>query len=86
MKSGEDFRKSAIENNIHHWPVHNCSMCGYECGFLFDYRGYPVVYDAGCDCTRQYVKHERSWDDVAEQYNIQKNEKVINEMNKYWRF
>ena len=86
MKTAEDFKKSAIENNIHHWPVHDCSMCRYECGYLFDYQGHEVVYDHGCDCTRRYEKSLLNWDSVAEQYNMQTNPDVIKKMNEYWRF
>lgn len=28
--------------------VHNCSFCGYPCGYLV--RDGKVYYDSGCDC------------------------------------
>ncbi len=87
MKTGEDFRKSCIENNIIFWGVHDCSICDYECGYLFNYQGFEVVYDSGCDCTRRYVKQERCWDNVAEQYNCNiRNHKTIKEYNEFWKF
>lgn len=86
MKQAKDFKKSSIENNIHHWPIHDCSICGYECGYLFDFGGYEVIYDSGCYCTHRYVKEQRTWEDVAEHYNMQKNTDVIKKMNEYWRF
>lgn len=87
MKTGEDFKKSAIENNIDYWPVHNCSMCGYECGYIFFmFEEAEVAYDHGCDCTRRRDKSKRDWSDVADQYNMQKHPDVIKKMNEYWRF
>jgi len=29
--------------------IHSCSMCGYECQFMFD--GELLGYDSGCYCT-----------------------------------
>ncbi len=88
MKTADDFRKSAIENNIHYWPIHDCSICNYECGYLFNqYEDAEVVYDSGCDCTRRYVKTKKDWPDVAEQYNINiKNPEAIKNYNEFWKF
>lgn len=30
------------------WVLHECSMCGYPCGF--DIREGRIYYDNGCDC------------------------------------
>jgi hypothetical protein len=86
MKTAEDFKKSALENNIHHWPIHNCSLCRYECGYMFNFRDCEVVYDHGCDCVSMHRKSVRSWDNVAEYYNMQQNPETIKKMNEYWRF
>lgn len=87
-KTGEDFRKAAIENNIHHWAIHDCSICSYECGYMFfQYEDAEVVYDSGCDCTHRSVKKPHTWDHVADQYNINiGNEAAIKEYNEYWGF
>lgn len=88
IKSASDFKNSAIENNIDYWPIHDCSMCNYECGYLFfQYENYEVVYDSGCDCTNSRTKHARNWEYVAEQYNYNiKNKSVIKKYNEYWKF
>jgi hypothetical protein len=86
MKNAEDFKKQVENLQINSWPIHNCSMCDYECGFLFNYEGYDVVYDSGCDCTRRYVKELRDWEEVAEHYNRQKHSEVIKKMNEFWGF
>jgi hypothetical protein len=88
MKTADDFRKAAIENNIHHWTMHDCSICRYECGYMFfQYEDAEVVYDSGCDCTRRNVKTPHTWEDVANQYNINiNNPGAIKEYNEYWRF
>lgn len=31
------------------YTLHNCSMCHYECGWI--YIDNRLHYDAGCDCT-----------------------------------
>jgi len=87
MKTGEDFKKSVEENHIEYWPVHNCSMCDYECGYIFNFNGHEVVYDSGCDCTRRYVKEARTWGNIAEQYNLNmKNPSIMKEYNEFWKF
>jgi hypothetical protein len=87
MKSGEDFKKSSKENNIHCWQIHDCSFCSYRCSYLFDFRGYEIVYDSGCHCTGRRVLTEKSWDDVAKQYNLNlKNKETIKRYNEFWKF
>lgn len=91
MKTSEDFKKSVEENDIQFWPVHNCSMCGYECGFIFNVMTnrtlQPVSYDAGCRCTRRYVLEPRTWDHVAHQYNLNiNNPTTMKEYNEFWKF
>ena len=88
MKTSEDFKKSAQENNIEYWPIHNCSMCDYECAFIFNFVGHDVIYDAGCNCTGMgYSRYPRTWDSVAEQYNLNiKNPDIIKKYNEFWKF
>lgn len=83
MKTGEDFEKQAKEKGITRWLIHDCSMCGYHCGFYF--RGKVVEYDNGCGCVMN-PRSPRTWEDVAEHYNMQTNKKVIKEMDKFWGF
>ena len=84
MKVAEDFKKAAKERNISFWLIHNCSLCGYPCGYHF--RDNEVYYDSGCDCTDSSTWSDRTWDDVADHYNMQKNEKYIKEMDQFWGF
>lgn len=88
MKTSEDFKKAVEEHHIEYWPVHNCSMCEYPCAFLFNFAGHEVVYDSGCDCTKWgYTRSLRSWDSVAQQYNINlKNPETMKKYNEFWKF
>ncbi len=83
-RSAEDFKKQAKEKGITRWVIHHCSMCDYPCGYLFN--GDKVEYDAGCGCVTYRDVQSRTWDNVAEHYNMQKNEKVIAQMDKFWGF
>lgn len=86
QKTAEQFKQQVAKKNILKWPVHDCSMCGYECGYLFNYEGYEVVYDNGCYCTGITRNSQRSWEDVLEHYNLQTHPDVIKEMDKFWGF
>lgn len=56
------------------WKVHNCSMCGYPCGYHFRECGV-VEYDSGCDCVRYGPEITlRDYEDVAHQINMQNDE------------
>ncbi len=86
-RTAEEFRLSAINNKIDCWPIHDCSLCGYECAYLFfQYIENDVVYDSGCDCTFQRVKHIRTWEDVAVQFNRQSHPDTIAKYNNFWKF
>jgi hypothetical protein len=65
------------------WHIHNCSFCGYDCGYVFE--GDLVGYDSGCHCTyRRGGIEPRSWDSVAECINMQNDEwsqKLWDELN-----
>lgn len=85
MKAIEEFKDAAKEKDIIFWNIHTCGMCGYRCGFLFD--GDTVMYDSGCGCvTYGPVITPRSWEDVADQYNMQKSEKCIAKYDAFWGF
>lgn len=56
------------------WKLHNCSMCGYPCGYHFRESG-AVEYDAGCDCVNYGPAiTTRDYADVAAQINMQNDE------------
>jgi hypothetical protein len=85
-RTGEEFKQAAIKHNISHWDSHECSICGYMTAWIFDNNHELVEFDHGCNCTGGRTYSSRIWNDVANNYNIQSNEQVINEMDKFWGF
>jgi hypothetical protein len=85
MRSPIEFEKQAIDKGITKWLIHDCSMCGYPCGYYFEQNG-EVYYDNGCDCTRRYVYRKVSWEDVANHYNIQDHPDCIKRYDNFWGF
>ncbi len=83
MKTVNDFKRQVKAKNITRWLIHDCSMCGYHCGYYFD--GDKVEYDNGCGCSMQ-PRSPRTWDSVAEHYNMQTNKKGIKKMDEFWGF
>ena len=83
-KSPKDFKNAAKKLNLSKWPVHDCSICGYSCGYVFD--GNNVGYDSGCDCVTWENIRPSSWADVADFYNMQHSPKIIEAMNRFWGF
>ena len=87
MRTVEEFKESVKKNNIKRWDIHKCSICGFNCGYIFDIYNDQVYYDSGCDCVTYFVMpHPRSWNEVAEYYNMQTNPKYIAEMDEFWHF
>lgn len=88
-RTAEEFRRQAITKGISRWVVRNCSFCRYPCGYLFligDAHS-EVGYDSGCKCsTYPSPLQERTWDDVAEHYNIQSSRDVLKEYDEFWGF
>jgi len=85
MMEAEDFKKASKKKGITFWPVHICSICGFNCGY--EICGEHVGYNSGCGCiTCPGWIQERSWEDLAEHYNMQNSEKVIQKMNEFWGF
>lgn len=84
-KTGKDLKEAIESNGIEEWQMHNCSICGYLCGYHF--KNGKVYYDNGCYCTNNPDNlSPRSWDDVAEQYNMQTNSNIIDKMNDFFNF
>jgi hypothetical protein len=82
-KTPEDFQRAATAHNIQQWYIHDCSICKYPCGFVFQ-QG-QVTYDSGCDCIRGgYNRTPRTWEDVAAQYNRQTHPDVIAQYDALW--
>ena len=84
MKTATEIKLAVNENGLDRLAVHNCSICHYQCGYIFKEGG--VLYDRGCDCVTYHDIAPSSFDDVADFYNRQTTPKVINELNSLFGF
>lgn len=82
-KTPEQFKEKVEELNLRHWNIHDCSICGYPCGYIF--REGQVLYDTGCDCSWG-GERPSDYQDIANHYNMQPNEEYIKKMNEFWHF
>jgi hypothetical protein len=96
----ESFLKSkVIEKGIVRWDIHSCSMCGYQCGFLFhletdagkggsdtgrDEPNVDVSYDNGCYCFLLSRRSPRTFQDVINHIRLQSNENTIKKYSAFW--
>ena len=85
-KTRIDFQVMAFKKIPSKWPIHKCSICGYQCGYLFDKDAERVAYDSGCYCAGRENVNEVSWSQLADYYNMQTNPEYIKEMNDFWGF
>jgi hypothetical protein len=69
--TAEAVKEHIKSNGTKRWKLHNCSMCGYPCGYIFSDDG-SVDYDSGCDCV-SYGPNitPRNYGDLAETLNMQ---------------
>lgn len=79
-----------LAKKIDKWHIHTCSMCGYQCGYLFLIRNdkVEVRYDAGCRCARG-PRELRSMTDALQHIQINCNRKTgqaHNEHAQFWGF
>lgn len=85
MRTPDEFESAAQEHDIARWPLHNCSFCQYEVAYLFD--GPDVAIDTGCNCVPgPPTIRSTTWANVANQYNIQDNDRVIAKYDEFWHF
>ena len=91
MKTVEDFKKQAKNHSIKFWNIHNCSMCGYECGYII--RGDKLFYDSGCNCGFGIDVRPVDWEEMVDHYNRNQREnnkdikqKYLDEMDEFWKF
>lgn len=84
MPTPSEFKFAARVHNIDHWELHNCTFCGYRCGFIFV--NEKVYYDHGCYCSVKQKLRNSDWAEVADWFNIQTNETVLKNFNKFWGF
>jgi hypothetical protein len=84
MRRWEEFKVQAEGIGKTTWNISNCSMCGYETGFVFDEGS--VTYDHGCHCVTTMNQRPSKWEEVALTYNMQTNPDVIKRMDEEWQF
>ena len=77
----DDMKKAVIERGISFLPFHQCSMCGYMCGYII-HEG-EVEYDTGCYCVNSTTLRSSHWDEVYRSYAVQ-NEEVKKQMLRDW--
>jgi len=73
---------------IKRWDIHNCSICNYLCGFVFEIieDRVNVYYDAGCYCVKlDELYSNRSIKDIIEYIRLQSNLDYINECKRFWK-
>lgn len=78
--AGEN-RESAV------WNVHNCSLCGYPCGYIINVEPREgegeVFYDSGCDCTCGGPNYRpSSFENMYDHYKLQINQEYIASIEK----
>lgn len=84
MRTAEEFALAAAARQIARWDTHTCVICGYRCGYVF--ADGVVGYDPGCYCVGGGSSRERTWDDVADHYNMQGNPDIIARYDAFWGF
>lgn len=91
IRTKEELQKQAKEKEITFYPVHECSMCRYMCGYLIE--DDIIGYDSGCDCVSYNNIEERSWEDLTATYNLNQPEnnpnikqEYLDKLNEIWKF
>ena len=79
----EEIKESVIKNKIDFWYPFSCSICGREYGYYFN--GDKVLFNGACDCSCIFGKRFASYQDIADLYNINKNEKFRQEILNYFK-
>jgi hypothetical protein len=72
IKTPHELKEQVQKMGLTHFPVHKCSMCGYPCGYIFS--DDRVSYDSGCYCVGGIKIEERTWEDLADTYNMNQPE------------
>lgn len=76
-----------LKSGLKKWDIHDCSLCGYACGYRFvpDEQGrtVDVYYDSGCHCLRA-PQRPRTWDDVIGHVTMQTNPDTIKRHKEFW--
>lgn len=72
LKTSSELKEQAKKIGLTRWNIHDCSMCGYWCGY--NIKDDDVTYDSGCNCSWG-GEQESSWDDLTESFNMNQPEK-----------
>lgn len=85
LPSKEFLEKQVISRGITEWNMHDCSLCGYPCGYLFQVidNKVKVSYDRGCYCCK-CPSYSTTMKDVIRHLEMQTNLNVINEYKAFW--
>lgn len=91
IKTVEELKAQAKLKGITRYFVHDCSMCGYPCGYII--KGDTVSYDSGCLCVDYIAVRPSDWEDLAHSYNLNQPENnpeikqsFLDELNEIWQF
>jgi hypothetical protein len=79
-----EFAAAAQDREITWWPIRDCSLCGTPIGY--ECSGYRVAFVSSCGCSSFNGWNSRSWDDLAQHYNMQTNDSVIARYAEFWGF
>lgn len=79
----KDIRSAVLQNKIHFWYPFKCSICG--CGYGFYFNNDIVTFDGACGCGSIFGERLASYQEIAEIYNSNKNEKFRLEMLKHFK-
>ena len=83
MRTAAEFERIVQERGKRKWRSRpGCFICNYPVGYVF--KDGKVFWDPGCKCLKGPLR-ERSWQDVADQYN-QGGDLWKPEYDKYWGF
>jgi hypothetical protein len=92
LKTAEELKDQAKRLGLSFYPVHDCSLCGYKCGYVIS-ADLGLEYDSGCYCTSGSYEEIRTWDDLAATYNLnqpENNPKIskdyLDRLNRVWQF
>lgn len=84
-RTPDEFERAVAKLGLLRFNIHDCSICGYPCGFVFNHG--RIGYDSGCDCgSYDPGIRVREWQDLADHYNRQTNEQYITEMDNFFGF
>lgn len=91
IKTAQELQDQAKAINLDFYPVRECSICGYMCGYVIE--GDAVGYDCGCDCVPYQNVKPRLWKELAQTYNLNQPENnpnisqaYLDKLNSVWQF